>query len=217
MSVNLLYLNMKAKIKRILRKIISPIRRLGLKNKNFSIISNNCWGGIVYDIFGLQYLSPTIGLFMFSDDYIKFCENLEYYLKLPIIEIKVEESRYCNELKLKNINCPIGKIKDVELIFLHYKNFNDAKVKWERRCKRVKFDNLIIKFSDQNLFREENYYKFMNLSYKNKIFITGNKKYIDEKNVVYLNQYQKIGYAKDDIKSSFKRINLKKFFNNIER
>ena len=57
----------------------------------------------------------------------------------------------------------------------------------------------------------------MNLSYKNKIFITGNKKYIDEKNVVYLNQYQKIGYAKDDIKSSFKRINLKKFFNNIER
>lgn len=215
--MNLLYLNMKARIKRILRKIISPIRRLGLKNRNFSIISNNCWGGIVYDIFGLQYLSPTIGLYMFSDDYIRFCENLDYYLKLPVTEIKLEESRYSNELKQKNINCPIGKIKDVELIFLHYKNFNDAKVKWEKRCKRIKFDNLIIKFSDQNLFREENYYKFMNLNYKNKIFITGNEKFMNEENVVYLKQYQKIGYAKDDIKCSFKKINLKKYFNNIER
>lgn len=72
------YKYMRAQIKRLLRKIISPIKRFGLKNKKFSIISNNCWGGIVYDIFGLQYLSPTIGLFMFSDDYIRFCENLKF-------------------------------------------------------------------------------------------------------------------------------------------
>lgn len=114
-----------------------------------------------------------------------------------------------------NINCPIGKINDIELIFVHYKNFDDAKTKWERRCKRVNFNNLVIKFNDQNLFKENNYYKFMNLNYKYKIFITGNKKFVNQENVIFLEKYQDIGYAKDDIKTSFKKINLKNYFNNI--
>ena len=56
---------MNASTKRKIRKFFSPIKRIGLKNKSFSIISNNCWGGIVYDIFGLQYRSPTIGCYFF--------------------------------------------------------------------------------------------------------------------------------------------------------
>lgn len=36
---------MNAHTKRQIRKIISPFRRIGLKNFDFSIISNNCWGG----------------------------------------------------------------------------------------------------------------------------------------------------------------------------
>lgn len=36
---------MNAHAKRIIRKTISPVRRIGLKNRSISIISNNCWGG----------------------------------------------------------------------------------------------------------------------------------------------------------------------------
>ena len=49
-----------------------------------TIISNNCWGGNVYQKFGLKYTSPTIGLFMIGEDYVKFCKNLRYYSTLNL-------------------------------------------------------------------------------------------------------------------------------------
>lgn len=55
-------------------------RRKKIKYKDFSIISNNCWGGFVYQLFGLKYVTPTIGLFIVEKDYIKFCADLKGYL-----------------------------------------------------------------------------------------------------------------------------------------
>ena len=56
---------------------LSTKRRNKLNNTDFSIISNNCWGGSVYRRYGLQYKSPTIGLYFFAEEYIKFLMNLE--------------------------------------------------------------------------------------------------------------------------------------------
>lgn len=39
---------------------------------DFSIISNNCWGGFVYQKFGIKYTSPTVGLFIYENDYVNF-------------------------------------------------------------------------------------------------------------------------------------------------
>lgn len=50
--------------------------RRKLKNTEFTIISNNCWGGFIYQKYGLKYQSPTIGLFFMGKDYIKFCSNV---------------------------------------------------------------------------------------------------------------------------------------------
>ena len=36
------------KIKKKIKKIIGNVNRIGLKNRDFTIISNNCWGGFVY-------------------------------------------------------------------------------------------------------------------------------------------------------------------------
>ena len=33
-----------------------------LKNKNFTLITNNCTGGVIYNRLGLKFLSPTIKL-----------------------------------------------------------------------------------------------------------------------------------------------------------
>ena len=54
----------------------SRLRRL--KRSDFSIISNNCWAGFVYSKFGLEYTTPTIGMGIVDDDYIKFLENMDY-------------------------------------------------------------------------------------------------------------------------------------------
>jgi uncharacterized protein (DUF1919 family) len=110
--------------KRKLRKIIAPFRRQGIK-KRFSIISNNCWGGIQYDKFGLQYSSPTIGLHIPAQDFIKFCLNLEHYLSLT--PIPVVDNTYNKHLK--------AKLDDILIEFVHYDNIDEAINKREKRKK----------------------------------------------------------------------------------
>lgn len=204
----------KASLKRKIRKILSPFRRIGLKNYDFTIISNNCWGGVVYDILGLRYHSPTIGCFFYSKDYIKFCNNLKYYIQCELTEVNFNDSKYKEKLTKYN-NMVIGKLDDIEIIFLHYENFEEAYTKWNRRCKRINYNNILIKYSDQNMFCAEDYEKFKELNFENKLFITAKKEYKNDSNVIFIKKYMNEGYAIDDIKLSLKQINLIKLLNKL--
>lgn len=126
-------------------------RRKKINNSSFSIISNNCWGGICYEYFGLQKTSPTVGCYFFSKDYIKFITNLKYYLSQELHIIPAEESIHYDSLKRKNeLTFPIGKLDDIEIVFLHYTNPEEAVQKWNRRVARINWNNLIIKYSNMN-------------------------------------------------------------------
>ena len=72
--------------------------------------------------------------------------------------------------------------------------------------KRLNYDNLLVKFNDQNEFEIEDYYNFMKLKYKNKLFFTSNKKLKDEKSVFFIKKYEKMGFAFDDMHNDFKII-----------
>ena len=61
---------MRDSVKKGLRSILTSIRRIGLINDNFTIISNNCFAGFVYQKFDIQYNTPFIGLFILGPDYI---------------------------------------------------------------------------------------------------------------------------------------------------
>ncbi len=139
-------------IHRINNKILIPAlsnwRRKKLNNIDFSIISNNCWGGVVYEYFGLKKNSPTVGLYFFAADYIKFIYNMRYYTSIDIEMIEAKQSKYAQKLKMRNqLNVPVGRLDDIDVIFLHYANPAIAKEKWKRRCERINWDNLIFKFS----------------------------------------------------------------------
>lgn len=56
--------------------------RIRLKNKNFSLISNDCVGGCVAKDLRVKMNSPTRNFYFNADDFIKFCKNLDYYLGL---------------------------------------------------------------------------------------------------------------------------------------
>ena len=203
--------------KKLFIKLRAPLYRIGLKNYTFSIISNNCWGGIVSRDRGIVYNSPTAGLFFFADDYIKFLTNLKYYLSLDMTQISVNQSKYAQVLlKQYDENLIIGVLDDVEVIMLHYKSFEEAKNKWERRKKRINFDNLLVKFSDQNQFEDKHFQQFLQLDYKNKLFITTNPKFASSITCV-LKDTQNAGYAKDDIKPSFRVLNINKLLNDLEK
>ena len=51
-----------------------------VKSRDFTIISNNCWAGRVYQYLDMPYLTPTAGLYFFAPDYIKFVSDLKKYL-----------------------------------------------------------------------------------------------------------------------------------------
>ena len=53
-------------IKHIYHNILRWYRKARIKNKEITIISNNCWGGFMYQSCGLQYNTPLIGLYFYA-------------------------------------------------------------------------------------------------------------------------------------------------------
>lgn len=143
--------------------------KLFIRNKTFSVISNNCWAGRLYQYLDMPYLSPTAGLYFFAPDYIKFVSDLKRYLETPLEFIDAKESKYYDELKRRNqTDKPIGIIDDVEIVFLHYKTREEAKEKWDRRKSRVDYNHIILKFSRMNLCTDTEIEQFCNLPFDNK-------------------------------------------------
>ena len=172
------------RVMRRIRKILAPIRRNGLK-KQFTIFSNNCWGGRLYDKFSLPYLTPTIGLSMDSDDFIKFLENYEYYFSLELKPIEEVQKQVNDEWGF--YDCTLG---DIKIIFRHYRNVNDAITKWNRRKKRIVKDNIIVKFTcyDDDVDTDV-LDRFIKLPYKKILFLSDEglvKKYESSCRVVYI-------------------------------
>lgn len=208
---------LKAKIKKIKEdtfdKAVKWCRRnFLLKNKNFTIISKNCWGGRVYQRYGLQYTSPTVGLFFFADEYIKFLSNIKYYLSLELKFIPKSQSRYYEYYIEKDKYYPIGVLDDIEIVFLHYKSEVEAREKWNRRKARINWDNLIVKFNDQNRATEENIREFDKLPFKNKLCFVAHP--VDgTDNTIVFTEFGNEKCITNDITSYKRYINIDKYLN----
>ena len=107
-------------------------------NHDFSLISNDCVGGVIYHDLGEQFRSPTVNLWIPNAHFLAFVQNLEYYLSCEIHEMPDETKPY-----------PVGTIipKDdkhipIEVNFKHYPSFEEAYTKWKERSKRVNYDRL---------------------------------------------------------------------------
>ena len=173
------YEGLRLKILKYWRIGFATYRRKSLKNTDFTIISNNCWGGMIYESYNLPKQSPTIGMFFMAEDYIKFLVDLKGYVNGKLTFIHPEQSRWKNAPQVvadkKFGTYPVGVLSngksEIEVFFLHYKSEQEARAKWERRVQRINWDNLLIKFNDQNGCKQKNVEDFMNLKYKNKLFL----------------------------------------------
>jgi len=205
-------------LRKIYIKFTADLRRLLLTQKDFTIISNNCWAGTIYQSFGLQYRTPTIGLYFMASDYIDFLSDLKYYASLPLKFIAPEKSKYWEIIKNdKNIGkYPIKKLDNVEIFFLHYKDENEARIKWEKRCKRIDYSELLVKFNDQNLCNVSHLVAFEGLPFKNKICFTV-KNYENLKSTIYIRcpkKYTEIPASYEPFGNSH-YINITNFLNSI--
>lgn len=150
---------------RFLRSIINRKNRKRLKNKTFSLLCNNCNGGVILHDLGLQFRSPTVNLFFYGDHFFRFCENLDHYL--------AQELTICDQPRhTPETEYPICLLGDLELHFLHYKTFAEAKEKWESRVKRINKENLFVMWSFFDSTDVELLARFDELPFKNKVAFT---------------------------------------------
>lgn len=165
---------LRLKLLKYYRLAFAKTRRKELKNTKFTIISNNCWGGMVYESYDLPKESPTTGLFFMASDYIKFLSDIKGYLAEELVFIDPKDSKYIDFLKSDKRfgSYPIGMLGDIEIMFLHYHSQQEVKEKWERRIKRISWDKLIVKFNDQNECTADDVKAFAKLPYKHKLFFT---------------------------------------------
>lgn len=134
-------------------------------------------GGITYEGYGIQKQSPTVGCYLFAKDYLKLVNNLKFYMENELEIISLEESKYKKWIiENHNENCPIGRIVDIEIVFVHYHNADIAKEKWNRRVQRMNWDNLIFKFSYMNHATEEDLETFDSYDLPGKKIMFVNKK-----------------------------------------
>lgn len=153
-----------------------------LKTKRFSIISNTCIGGVIYHDMGVQFQSPTVNIYIRPHDFVHFCENIHYYLQLPLVE----------EAYNQKIGYPVAMLGDIKLYCKHYFSFDDVKMSWEKRKKRIDWDHSYFIMTDRDFVppisvtkticacSEETIRKFNNLPFQNKVCIVQNKNYVQK-------------------------------------
>lgn len=157
---------------RVLRKKEIVKKELELLNdKEFVIISDNCWGGAAYQWYNKPYNSPFVGLGIYGECYIKLLSNFDYYINLPLKFIPQEDSKH--PYSFKESFYPMALLDDIEIHFVHYKTIEEATKKWttrrDRMLKTKDKDNYFFKICDDWKATSEQINEFHELPFKNKV------------------------------------------------
>jgi uncharacterized protein (DUF1919 family) len=154
-------------------------RKAELTNTDFTLFSDDCFGGMLCSDLGLQFRSPTVSLRIYAADYVEFLENIHAYLSADLIESRGEA------------DYPVGLLGGrVRLHFKHSGTFEEGAAAWRRRKERVHHGNIIIKMSDLYDCSPELTRRFLALPYP-KIFFSA--KPIDHPDVFFMPEYQQEG------------------------
>lgn len=137
-----------------------------LRNEKVSIICNNCWGGFTYHSLDLEFNSPFVNMCMSDENYFKLLGNFKFYINQPF------EFKYTN----KDAMSPICSIGDIELHCNHYRTYEEAKEKWEKRVQKINYDNLFFMYYTDDKSKAE---KFNAIDLPKKVLFTSFESNLD--------------------------------------
>jgi uncharacterized protein (DUF1919 family) len=153
----------------------APYYRKRLHNRDFSIISNDCWGAEVYQHLDLPYRTPFVGLFLAAPCFLRMLGDLPGHLGGSLEFIEQSGYPYLERARRRSPRpYPVGLLAGaVELHFVHYETEQEARAKWERRVERVDYDNLFVKLSaDKDLCTRDRIEQFDAMPYSRKLCLT---------------------------------------------
>lgn len=154
-----------------------------VKPNDISIISQNCIGGVCYHDIGMQFLSPTINLFIKEPDFVRFALNLRHYMECEL-EMRWEEEY------------PVGRLDDIEIYFMHYETCKEAKEQWNRRKQRVNWNKIIVLSTDREGFDETVFQQWKQIPYP-KVLFTAQQQFSNDEDSVFFPQYAEQGNVAD--------------------
>lgn len=131
-----------------------------LKNREFTIFASNCNGTMITHDLGQQFRSPFVNLWLTSEDFVCFLEQPRAYLEKELCFV---ESRY---------SYPVAKLGDLTLYFQHYENEKQVREIWDRRKKRINWDNLFVMMTDRDGCDAALLRRFDALPYERKVVFT---------------------------------------------
>lgn len=201
-----------------LNKYFAPYRRKKLLGTDFTIISNNCWAGHVYRRYGINYNTPTVGMYFFPEEYLKFISNMKENVDLPMTFIPASKSKHYQRLQeLNQTNVPIAVLgDDIEIVMLHYHSEKEVIEKWNRRKARINWEHLLIKNTMQNGMTEEQVRRYDALPFAHKIIFVPYKMN-GVKSAIWYKSDCKSDRVLDDIINFNKYIDLTKWLNSSYR
>ena len=119
-----------------------------------SIFSNLCWGGIAAHTLGIECCSPTKDLWIVEHEFIAFLNNLDYYLSLdPVMSGWSGAHGQFDSAKY-----PLLTVGDITLHCNHDSDPDEAIEKWQRRKKKINFDNMVAVLATKQPEQEADYY-----------------------------------------------------------
>ena len=126
--------------------------RKKLKVSDFSIISQNCVGGVIYHMLGLPMLSPTVDMFIEDDSFIKLTQDPYKYLH-DLEPYAVSERTDGND----GHPYPVIGVGDITLNCMHYQCCDEAIEAWNRRRTRVNYNKIMVIAASWDLHDKEEY------------------------------------------------------------
>lgn len=170
-------------------KIINPKYRERLKNRDFSIICNDCLGGVICKDLRCRFNSPTVNFFFMAGDYIKFISRIEEYVKTETFHDVTEKGDAYPRVSIE--------IEDEYIVAycVHYKSAEEFIRKWNERKARINYENCFFIMNDRNGFTEEHLKVFEALPYKNKVCFV-HREYPEYPSTFYIKGAEKEEFVK---------------------
>lgn len=142
-----------------------------LNNKSFTIIANDCVGGLIYQKFRLIHTSPTCWVRIFSSDFLLFANNLSDYLDCEMKQATSDKGYAIGLLKPKR-----DSLRQICLHFVHFDNFDYCKNQWNKMISRVDYDNIVViqDGTDDDIKTYEEAACFNSIKYKKIYFCRNN-------------------------------------------
>lgn len=174
---------------RTVRRIHRWKRNRRLKNEKFTIISNNCAGGIIYHELNHKFMSPTINLWFSDNDYFEFLNNLDFYTHTAPEEVFIN-----------GIDYPVGKIRrdehEIIIYFMHYESFSEACKKWMERAPRINMNNLYVIFNQAEYVTHDSEWirRFRELKYEHKVMLTNCEQEIVSHDIRHMPVYESLNH-----------------------